>query len=145
LLERAWKGGAQPSLGALIAQAGGLEIEDPPATDRTDANNTLQRYGIKVVLKDGKQMVSVANAHQGLAGLFRGTHWDGRSGTDGVWRQALQRVPGAFANPSPLRFNGPSVRNCLVPLWRFLGDISIPGPKGNLTPHLGKKAIGLLA
>ncbi|MFQ5566729.1 MAG: hypothetical protein ACE5EU_10240 [Paracoccaceae bacterium] len=32
-----------------------------------------------------------------------------------------------------------------VPLWRFLGDISIPGPDGDLTPHLGKKAIGLLA
>jgi len=32
-----------------------------------------------------------------------------------------------------------------VPLWRLLGDISIPGPDGNLTPQLGKKAIGLLA
>ena len=32
-----------------------------------------------------------------------------------------------------------------VPLWRFLGDISLPGPDGDLTPQLGKKAIGLLA
>ena len=32
-----------------------------------------------------------------------------------------------------------------VPLWRFLGDISIPGPDGELTAHLGKKAIALLA
>ena len=32
-----------------------------------------------------------------------------------------------------------------VPLWRFLSDISIAGPDGDLTPHLGKKAIALLA
>jgi TolB-like protein len=32
-----------------------------------------------------------------------------------------------------------------VPQWRFLGDVSIPGPDGELTPHLGKKAIALLA
>ena len=32
-----------------------------------------------------------------------------------------------------------------VPRWRFLGDVSIPGPDGELTPHLGKKAIALLA
>ncbi len=33
----------------------------------------------------------------------------------------------------------------VVSLWRFLGDISIPGPNGELTPHLGKKPIALLA
>jgi TolB-like protein len=32
-----------------------------------------------------------------------------------------------------------------VPQWRFLGDVSILGPDGELTPHLGKKAIALLA
>ncbi len=32
-----------------------------------------------------------------------------------------------------------------VPRWRFLGDVSIPGPDGDLTPHLGKKPIALLA
>ena len=28
-----------------------------------------------------------------------------------------------------------------VPRWRFLGDISISGPDGDLTPHFGKKAV----
>ena len=32
-----------------------------------------------------------------------------------------------------------------VPRWRFLGDVSIPGPDGELAPHLGKKPIALLA
>ena len=32
-----------------------------------------------------------------------------------------------------------------VPIWRFLGDILISGPDGDLTPHLGKKPIALLA
>ncbi len=33
----------------------------------------------------------------------------------------------------------------VVSLWRFLGDISIPGSNGDLAPHLGKKPIALLA
>ena len=32
-----------------------------------------------------------------------------------------------------------------VPRWRFLGDISISGPDGDLTQRLGKKSIALLA
>ena len=62
---------------------------------------------------DGFKYLAVAVAAKGLVDLFEGTHWQGESGTDGVWTQALRRVPGAFAGRAQI--GGKQVRATLLP------------------------------
>jgi len=65
------------------------------------------------------RFLAVANSHQGLSQLFRGTHWADRSGASGVWVQSLRRIPGAMPHAG-LRFNGHYARATIVPIERVL-------------------------
>ncbi len=63
----------------------------------------------------------MANAHQGLQAIYRDTHWTGMSGTNGVWVQAMNRVPGRKPAKSNLWFATVPTRCWLVPLGEVLG------------------------
>lgn len=84
------------TIGWWAARAAGLKIAGQPADnpdgERTRCNRVLMNWGVKVVDKDGKLWLAVANRHTGLARLFEGTQWAGRPGADGVWRQSLERL-----------------------------------------------------
>ena len=53
--------------------------------------------------------------HQFVARLFEGTHWAGKSGAQGVWVQALHRIPGHELTPDPIYMGGVNSRCTLVP------------------------------
>lgn len=112
-----------------------------------DANRALASLGLKVVprkdeggrwlyrARDGYGDVistmpqgdllgwlAVANNNTELGTIFRGTHWAGRSGTDGGWKPALQEAPEAVRHKE-MRFGGATSRCVLVPLELVLdGD-----------------------
>jgi hypothetical protein len=67
----------------------------------------------------GRRYIVVANAHQGLARQFEGSHWAGRSGASGVWSQALKRVAGAVPNARQ-RISGMIIACTLVPIEALL-------------------------
>jgi hypothetical protein len=91
-----------------------------PGTDRYEATDVLATLGMRLVVDaGGRNWLAVANAHQGLASLFEGTHWAGRSGTAGVWTQALRRVPGAQPHGCQ-RFAGVASRCTMIPLDAIL-------------------------
>lgn len=115
-----FRGGARQVLNHWLQVAAGYLQGENVA----DADTVLQTYGLKLAELDGARWVAVANAHQGLAQLFAGTHWAGRSGTAGVWVQAMRRVPGAKAHTG-LRFGGLFARCTLVPL-----DAMVLPPEG---------------
>ena len=61
-------------------------------------------------------LLAVANSHAALNGqVFRGSHWQARSGTAGGWKAALEDAPGATIGRE-MRFGGPASRCVLVPL-----------------------------
>lgn len=80
-----------------------------------DAGRMLGTYGLRIVRDGGQVCLAIANMHQGLAALFKDTHWAGRSGASGVWAQAVRRMEGARA-AGALRFNGVVSRATVVPL-----------------------------
>ena len=88
--------------------------------DDLEAARILGRCGIKV-LHEKPRVVAIANYHQGLAELYRGTHWAGRSSTQGVWVKALRRLPGAFGWPKSLYFAGVTAKATVVPI-----DVVVP-------------------
>lgn len=118
-----YRGGAKRQVGDWIAKAAAPEKtwgED--ADDNPDAaNRHLATYGLRVLAAHdpARAALAVANSHQGLAQLFRETHWAGRSGTSGVWVQALRRIEGAQAL-SPVRFNNVPARATAIPLAAIL-------------------------
>jgi hypothetical protein len=114
------------SVGHWVAQA----VDGIPAEQRQEsfstggygdgrkaANDLLGTYGMRIVTEDGQKCLAVANSHQGLARLFAGTHWLGRSGTSSIWRQTLMRLPGAQPSKKTVRFDGAATgRATLIPL-----------------------------
>lgn len=106
-----WVGNAAVEPGDF-ASDGALGVTDP-----VEANRVLGTYGMKVVTggKTGRRFLAVANYHQALSQLFGHTHWAGRSGTMGVWAQALRRLPGAERSGT-LWFAGAAGKATLVPL-----------------------------
>jgi hypothetical protein len=85
---------------------------------RIEAARVIETYGLKIVEDD----LAIANYHQGLSEVFASTHWAGRSGTMGVWVQALRRAPGARATSNGLRFAGAFLRSTMIPLAVLLDD-----------------------
>jgi hypothetical protein len=69
------------------------------AGDAVQAQAVLGTMGLKVryekLGRDDVPMLVVADNHKGLADLFENTRWASRSGSIGVWAQALRRLPGA--------------------------------------------------
>lgn len=138
-LAQQWRGGEQRTVGTLVAIAANRAVLRDPTTQepgpvrpareqRQEAQDALATYGLRVEIArkvDGSPeldaegewegALAVANAHAQLNELFRGTHWAGRSGAAGVWRQTLARVPGAMRG-APLKFRGTTQRAVLVPL-----------------------------
>ena len=115
-----FKNGARRSLAQWARQAGdeakGADDDGPEV-----ANGMLGTYGLKVIVDrhspgDVKRWLAIANYHQGLAKLFEGTHWAGKSGAQGVWVQAFRRLPGAERSSGAVWFAGAVARATLVPL-----------------------------
>lgn len=84
--------------------------------DVAEANRVLGTYGMKVDTRKDVKRLFVANYHQGLADLFKGTHWEGRSSTQGVWVQALRRLPGAGPWEKAIYFAGMICKTTAIPL-----------------------------
>lgn len=89
--------------------------------EQEEAQRALGNLGMKYAkdIKSGNEFVYIANTHQGMASLFRDSHWAGASGTSGVWVQAMRRVKGAEADQQ--RFNGVKDRCTKIPLVEFVG------------------------
>ena len=111
-----YRGGVKHVMAEWVVKAAPVG-EGSEDEDALEANRVLGTYGLKVV---APRMLAVANYHQQLGGIYRGTHWAGRSGSQGVWVQALRRVPGALAAPKPIWFSGAVARATLLPLAGIL-------------------------
>jgi len=89
----------------------GLKLVEPTRTEKG-------AWGAKAYGDDLEvpAYLAVASTHQGLAGIFGGTKWQG-----GVWRQSLARTEGAI-DGAKLKFGHASLRAVLVPLYAVLDD-----------------------
>jgi len=58
------------------------------------------------------QAVIIANNHQSLEEIFRGTDWQG-----GLWSQLLARLPGAAPTRGTVAFGGARQRGVQIPAW----------------------------
>ncbi len=83
--------------------------------DPSEAKRVLGTCGLQIVKAGGEECLAVANQHQQISRFFQETHWSARSGTQGVWIQALRRLPGARASP-PVSFNGTNSRATVIPV-----------------------------
>jgi hypothetical protein len=148
-----WRSGEQRSVGMLVAIAAGREVMTdetgkdirPTRADQQDAARALATMGLRWIpsedekkrairkrlpgdgdIPTGDQLghLAIANAHASLAHVFRGTHWQSRSGASGGWKAALGDAPGASAAPS-IRFGGVTSRAVLVPI-----DLVLDGGEG---------------
>jgi hypothetical protein len=118
-----YRGGELRTVGSLVLQAAGKG--DGGSAD--EANRVLCNHGMRVVKVTQDVLVpyealQVANSHQGLASIFKDTHWGNRSGTTGVWVQSLRRIPGSYAGRAPTKFNGASTRFTEIPLAKLLEE-----------------------
>jgi hypothetical protein len=89
------------------------------------AADQLAAIGVRVMPSSeqgARDLLAVANSHTGLNSLFARTHWQGRSGASGTWRQALLRCPQALGSTTAVNFRGVKCRAVLVPLARVLGE-----------------------
>lgn len=87
------------------------------------ANRVLASFGVKVVRDAGGRLpwLAIANAHSQLAAIYQGTHWASRSGSIGVWSQALRRLEGAQRSQGVVRFGAVVARSTLLPVDHFAG------------------------
>lgn len=82
---------------------GQLDLTENKAEEGSTALRTLAKVGIKLYrVKDeasaGNQPeweIAIANTHDGLAHLFRGTQWASTAGSSSAWPQMFKRLPGA--------------------------------------------------
>lgn len=114
-----WRGGERKNVADWIRQAAGVTSYNNDV-NITDAEKALGSIGVRILrdTRPERDFILIANAHAGLADLYRETHWAGRSGTDGVWTQALRRIPGACATKK--RIGGVSLRCTEIPLKNIL-------------------------
>jgi hypothetical protein len=112
-----YRSGEKRQIGAYIADASGYNPAAQEA-DKSHANHALAHHGIKA----DDMWLYVANSHQGTAQLFANSLWNGKSGTTGVWVQALRRIPGAANGKSNIRFDGVPCRYTQVPIKEVLGE-----------------------
>lgn len=120
-----YRSGGRQTIGEWVAKAiRTVDWDDAERDAVTDARRVLTTFGLKVMDEaEGNRWLAVANTHEGLASIYRGSHWAGRSGSDGVWAQDLKRLEGAMAAPQTVYFAGARSRAVLVPLsWVRDGD-----------------------
>lgn len=111
------RNGVRYQVGWWAKRAAEMEMATP--ADAADANQVLVNFGLKRVRHEGEHWLAVANSHRGLAKLYEGTHWGSRSGAQGVWVQALRRLPHRVP-PKPIWLGGPC-RVTLLPLELITG------------------------
>lgn len=109
-----FRSGERRTVGSWVLQAAGRDGKLNSDQDKIDANRALGNVGLLVQQKKGGMHLIVANDHQGLATLFKDTHWTGSSGTNGVWMQAMRRAKDA--KPDEQRFNGIKKRATAIPI-----------------------------
>lgn len=119
-----FRSGERRTVGSWILQAAGMDKDRASEIDIRDANKALGNVGLMVQKKHSPSghvyyILQVANDHQGLANLFRESHWSGNSGTNGVWVQAMRRVKDNY--PDQQRFNGIKKRCTAIPLSEVIG------------------------
>ncbi|WP_022729763.1 hypothetical protein [Fodinicurvata sediminis] len=115
----AWRGGSKRTIGRLVEEAAEVrQYEQHGEFDYVaDANDLLGNYGLRVIRKDERSWLAVANSHQGLQALFHGSQWSGRSGTAGGWVQSARRIPGArWGQGCLVRLGGAASRCTLIPI-----------------------------
>ena len=105
------RNGSRKSIAEWIRIAAGWVVGNDPH----EANKMLMGYGLKV----RGEVLLVANYHHELATLYQPSHWAGRSGSMGVWVQALRRLPGAD-RAGATYFGGPTSKATSVPLASIL-------------------------
>ncbi len=106
-----WRAGRHETIGEILEQAHSEMGEE--------ARKALKAQGLKLLDTNFRDWhgseramwLAVANHHQGLKRIFVDTRWK-----DGVWAQALKRVPAARSAPRPLDFAGAVSRAVLLPL-----------------------------
>jgi len=89
-----------------LGQLAAVALEHATAKRR----GVLGTFGLTVRDEGKARYLAVAHQHRGLDDVFRGSRWQ-----DGVWSQALARLPGARKCKAPLRFAGSQSRVTLVP------------------------------
>lgn len=105
-----FRNGERRTVAEWVQLAAGMSDNAP------QADKVLGTLGMRVVLEGGQRYLAVANFHNGTAGIFANTHWAGRSGTMGVYVQALRRLPGASRTTKPIWFGGVPARGVQLPL-----------------------------
>lgn len=134
-----FRNGTRSSIGQWIRRAAGWEH----GHDAHEANRMLQGYGLRVRMArapNERDVLLVANYHRELALLFQGTHWGGRSGSMGVWVQAMRRLYGADRAGASVYFGGATSKATSVPLTSILADDTSPDPLPQpslITEHAG--------
>ena len=83
-----------------------------------EADRVLGYYGLKIIrgrAGGAPEHFAIANRHQGLERLHIGTHWAGRSGAIGGWKNAARDLEGAHETGQ--RFGGgPTIKGTAIPL-----------------------------
>ena len=88
-----------------------------------EADRVLGYYGLKIIRRrDGgtPEHFAIANRHQGLERLHLGTHWAGRSGAIGGWKNAARDLEGAHETIA--RFAGIPSKGTAIPLRLAIAD-----------------------
>lgn len=122
-------------LGQWLGRAAGQFDREIEQKGRDKSNAVLQDHGLKVVQHEARTWLAVANMHRGLARVFDGTQWAARPGAQGVWVQAIRRLPHVV--PKKAIWFGVASKATLLPLHiclppagdsRTATDIPTPGP-----------------
>jgi hypothetical protein len=121
------------TIGRWIGRASGRFDRDLDEAGREKANRVLQEHGLKVMQFEAQQWVAVANFHRGLMRVFDGSQWAGKAGAQGVWVQALRRLPHKV--PKDPQWVGALTRVTLLPL-----HLCLPAPGERQAPHEGSTA-----
>lgn len=135
-----FRGGEKLTVGRWILVAAGMDDSD----EIDKAQRALSSIGLRVYgRKEGAQL-AIANSHDGLARLFEGTRWYASSASNGVWSQAIRRIPCSTAT-SALSFTMVKSRCWKFPLASIpglFGEDGLPAaaeppeaPHNPLTPH----------
>lgn len=119
----AWKGGAKRTVAEWIGRA-----KSGDDSIREEAAGVLKVYGLRVVAQDDDgqrraHFVAIANTNRNLASLFKDSVWASRPDATGVWKQALERVPGARARMK-LRIAATAERCTLIP-YELIADENV--------------------
>ena len=119
-----FRGGSRRTIGEWVRVA--ADVDDAAeAQEAVDARRILGTFGLKILEpcaaagdRAAEPMrLAIANQHKGLAALYDGSHWQGTSGTTGVWVQAFRRLPGADRSASALYFAQATAKATTIPLY----------------------------